>query len=85
MTAYTIKELVWGVRPAEKTNGTGSGDLYAMPLLSQEDTTVDIRLIVSEEVPSTTDTFAIGSLWICITAGSVDLYIKTAAATWTAT
>ena len=82
MSAYTIKELVPGVRSAEKTNGTGSGILYVLPLLSN-DTTIDIRFIVAEAAPSTTDTFNVGSLWIDITTGSVKMYIKTAATTWT--
>ena len=83
--AYIIEELVWGVRPAEKTNGTGSDTLGAIALLSTPEgtDTVDIRLIVAEAAPSTTDTFNIGSLWINITAGSVKLYIKTASTTWT--
>lgn len=83
--AYDVKQLVVGLHEqGVRTNGTGSGTLYVLPLVSN-DSTVNVALIVSEEVPSTTDTYGIGSLWICITAGSVDLYVKTASTTWTAT
>ena len=84
--AYDVKPLV--AAPAgkkeERTHGTGTGTLYVLPLKS-EDGTVDIALSVSTATPSTTDTYAIGSLWILITAGLVDLYVKTAATTLTAT
>jgi len=80
--AYEIKQLVMGVRPQETTNGTGTGILYVLPILSA-DGAVDVRLIIAEAAPSNKDTYGIGSLWIDITAGSVKLYIKTAETTWT--
>jgi len=80
--AYTVKPLVIGNRRVEKEHGTGSGTLFVLPIYSgQGEIAVDIVFIVSEETPSTTDTYGIGSLWNDITNGK--LYIKTGATTWT--
>jgi len=81
--AYVVKMLEMLVRKETDSNGTGTGTLYVGGFKSA-DGTVDCALIFSAEAPSTTDSYNIGSLWICITAGSVKISIKTASTTWTA-
>lgn len=80
--AYVLKMLEETVRLESLANGTGTGTLYVRYFRSQ-DGTVDCALIFSTSAPSTTDTFNIGSLWVCIVASGVKAYIKTAAGTWT--
>jgi hypothetical protein len=80
--AYDILHLQVGVWPEERTHGTGTGTLYVHTLKSA-DGVVDLVRVIAAAAPSTTDSFAIGSEWTNITAGSVKKYIKTADATWT--
>lgn len=80
--AYNVFNLQLGPWKETHTHGTGSGDIYVCPMKSA-DGVVDCVMIYSAEAPSTTDTYNIGSLWVCITAGSVKMYVKTAATTWT--
>ncbi len=88
MTVFDLVHLDRSVKvDGSKHNGTGSGTLYVQKLFSA-DAVVGIVLVVASQAPSTTDTFAIGSLWIYITglgttSTDAKLYIKTAATTWT--